>query len=416
MIARSSMKRSLLPRQLRLAGAAALMLVAACDLGERLRELGVEPQTAHERYARALQSAGLDSTALGRDWLVAADSVLRAPHDVTLPFREAGAFSRAEARAVAYRISLPGGQRLSVSVRAHGLPMQLFVDLFRVPSDTSGQFEHEVSARRDTVAASATAAGGAVGDSVLGASLVLDFEAERPGTYLLRVQPELLRDGRFELQASVAPILAFPVEGHGNRAVQSFFGADREAGRRTHHGIDIFAPRGTPVLAATDGIVRSTTPNSLGGNVVWLHDPRHGQSLYYAHLDRHAVTAGELVRAGDTLGFVGNSGNARTTRPHLHFGIYRRGEGPVDPWPWVRIVTERPAELVADTSRLGEPARTTVSSAVVLNAPAERGDMVRRVRRDTPIQIVGATGRWYRVQLEDGVAGYMPARSTESTR
>jgi hypothetical protein len=244
----------------------------------------------------------------------------------------------------------------------------------------------------------------------------LDHEARRAATYVVRVQPELLRDGRFEVLAAVGPILAFPVEGRGNGAVQSFFGAEREAGRRVHHGIDIFAPRGTPVLAATDGIVRSVSPNNLGGNVVWLSDPARGQSLYYAHLDTQVVQAGQRVRLGDTLGFVGNTGNARTTRPHLHFGIYRRGEGPVDPFPWVRRVIARPPALVADTKRLGAPGRTTRPTTVVLNAPSPRGDTLRRVPRDTPVQIVGAAGTWYRVELEDGVAGYVPARFTAAPR
>ena len=60
------------------------------------------------------------------------------------------------------------------------------------------------------------------------------------------------------------------------------------------------------------------------------------ESHYYAHLERQAVTTGEHVTAGDVVGYVGNTGNARTTPPHLHFGIYRRGEGPIDPLPFVQ--------------------------------------------------------------------------------
>lgn len=380
----------------------------ACNVAERLRDLRAPAATAHERYARALTDAGLDSTALGRDWLVAADSVLRAPHRISLPFRESGYFTRSEARAVAYRLTLAGGERLSVQVRSWGLPALLFLDLFEVPSDTSRGIVH----RRTSTSDSFASADGAEEDSVPGRALLLDFEAERPGTFLLRLQPELLRDGRFEMVVQRSPILAFPVEGHGNRAVQSFFGADRDAGRRQHHGIDIFAPHGTPVLAATDGVVRSTSPNELGGNVVWLSDGGRNQSLYYAHLDRHAVVPGDQVRVGDTLGFVGNTGNARSTRPHLHFGIYRRGEGPVDPYPWVRLVTDEAPRVTADTSLLGRAVRTTVASAPVLDSPAPRGDTVRRIPRATALAVVGATGAWYRVQLADGVSGYVVARAT----
>lgn len=373
---------------------AALILLGACSVVEELRD---EPPTAYDRYARSLTDAGLANTALGRDWLVASDSAMHAPLEVQLPFREAGVYSRGEARAVAFALSLTDGQLLTATLRAEGLPLQFFVDLFEQTGDTAKPFVH-----RATVD-SATNAGD-------WSEFTLQYEARRTGNYVIRLQPELLREGRFDLTLVVGPSLAFPVEGAGNRAVQSFFGADRDAGRRRHHGIDIFAPRGTPVLAATDGFVRSISPNELGGNVVWLTDVRRRQTLYYAHLDRHHVSAGMEVRAGDTLGFVGNTGNARGTRPHLHFGIYRRGEGPVDPYPFVRIVTAEPPTLAADTSRLGSSGRTTASSSVLRLSPAPRGDTLRRVTRNTRLQVVGATGAWYRVQLEDGVSGYLSSR------
>jgi murein DD-endopeptidase MepM/ murein hydrolase activator NlpD len=77
------------------------------------------------------------------------------------------------------------------------------------------------------------------------------------------------------------------------------------------------------------------TTNRLGGNVVWVWDAERGQALYYAHLDRQDVSAGSRVHAGDVLGRVGNTGNARTTPPHLHFGIYRPIEGAIDPLPFI---------------------------------------------------------------------------------
>lgn len=399
-----------------------LALLASCNPRDVVRDLRSPPATEHERYARSLTDAGLAESALGRDWLLASDSALRAPLQVVLPLRESGFYSRAEARAVAYRLTVPGGQRLALTLRAEGLPALLFLDLFEQTGDSVPRFEHRASARpqpfADTVAApdsgrrSASAASRASADTApVAAVLALDFEAERTGVYILRLQPELLRDGRFELTVRTEPILAFPVEGRDNGAVQSFFGANRDAGRRSHAGIDIFAPRGTPVLAATDGVVRSTSPNDLGGNVVWLSDPQRRQSLYYAHLDRHAVTPGQVVRAGDTLGFVGNTGNARTTPPHLHFGIYRRGEGAVDPWPWVRRERTAYPRLAADTSRLGTSGRTIAANAPLLVSPSVRGDTLRRITRNTELQLVGAAGAWYRVQLPDGVAGYLPARS-----
>ena len=171
----------------------------------------------------------------------------------------------------------------------------------------------------------------------------------------------------------------------------TFFGAERDAGARQHHGVDIFAPRGTPVLAATRGVVRSIAPNNLGGNVVWLSDSDRGQTLYYAHLDRHNVTAGQHVEIGDTLGFVGNTGNARTTPPHLHFGVYRRGEGPLDPYPFIYRSAAVPAKITADTSELGQLARSR-RKATVLASLDSRSATLTTVPAATPLQIDGCRG------------------------
>lgn len=409
-----------LSRPRRIASAALLLSASlgACDPREAIRDLVTPAPTAHERYAQSLVAAGLAETALGKEWLAASDSALHAPLEVTLPFRETGFYSRAEARAVAYRLRLRGGERLTLTVSSEGLPAQLFVDLFeaRIDTgpDTSVHFNHRASALQLPVGPgdrTARDSSRPPSDSTpVGASLSLEFESERDGTYVVRFQPELLRDGRFQLAMHTEPILAFPVAGRDQRAVQSFFGADREAGRRSHKGIDIFAPRGTPALAAVDGVVRSIAPNELGGNVVWLSDGRRRQTLYYAHLDRHAVVAGQTVRVGDTLGFVGNTGNARTTPPHLHFGIYRRGEGAVDPLPWVRRRSTDAPRLVADTARLGTRDEVRARSVALMAAPAARADTLRSVTRGTPLRVMGAAGAWYRVQFDDGAAGYLPAR------
>jgi murein DD-endopeptidase MepM/ murein hydrolase activator NlpD len=134
------------------------------------------------------------------------------------------------------------------------------------------------------------------------------------------------------LESQPAPgHLATPVAGVRTATLRDTWHAYRTGGRR-HEGIDIFAPRGTPVLAATEGIVLRTGNNKLGGKVVWVLGPGH-QRHYYAHLDRYAsVYAGQRVQAGTILGYVGNTGNARGTPPHLHYGIYTRA-GPINPFP-----------------------------------------------------------------------------------
>ena len=87
------------------------------------------------------------------------------------------------------------------------------------------------------------------------------------------------------------------------------------------------APRGTPVLAASDGEIVRKHRNRLGGNVLYLRSHGGAYDFYYAHLDRYApgLEVGQTVRQGDVLGFVGNTGNARRTPPHLHFQVLDRG-------------------------------------------------------------------------------------------
>ncbi len=368
--------------------------ISGCSVTDALRN-SVRELPPYERYAEALRATGLDSMALGRDWLLASDSAMRAPYPLTLPFREQGVYRRDEARAVAIRFAAQRGERIAIRFRQDGLPTQMFIDLFRVSDDSLATTVHVATAVR--------------ADSLAPELWTLEHEARDSGSFILRVQPELLRDGRYELEAGVGPILAFPVEGGTNRSAQSFFGADREGGRRQHHGVDIFAPRGTPALAATDGIIRSIRSNALGGNVVWLRDPSRGINLYYAHLDTQVVVAGQRVSEGDTVGFVGNTGNARTTKPHLHFGIYARG--PIDPWPWVRRVTQRPPALTADESGLGRRAVARGRSAQLLTQPAVRADTVRTFKPDEVVVVVGANGSWYRVASESGESGYVPSRA-----
>lgn len=129
-------------------------------------------------------------------------------------------------------------------------------------------------------------------------------------------------------------MLAFPVAGKKSN-IGSFWGASRDGGRRKHQGIDIFARKGTPVVAISDGVIIESGNTPIGGKVLWLKSSSHGWTAYYAHLDKKAVKEGQYVRKGQVLGTVGNTGNARYTPAHLHFGIYK-DSGPINPLPYVK--------------------------------------------------------------------------------
>ncbi len=109
------------------------------------------------------------------------------------------------------------------------------------------------------------------------------------------------------------------------------WGAPRSGGRR-HKGVDMFAPRGTPVVAPVSGVVRQRD-NRLGGHTFYLNGD-DGNVYYGAHLDSYGASG--RVEAGTVVGTVGNSGNARYSSTHLHFEIKPGGGPSVNPTPQVR--------------------------------------------------------------------------------
>jgi peptidoglycan LD-endopeptidase LytH len=132
---------------------------------------------------------------------------------------------------------------------------------------------------------------------------------------------------------AVLAVLQMPVAGVRPYDLSDNFGAPRDGGKRKHRGIDIFAPRGTEVLAVADGVITFIGEQSLGGRVIWLR-AWDGTAFYYAHLDRWApgLREGMWVRSGEPIGYVGNTGNAIRTPPHLHFQIVLRDEV-LNPYP-----------------------------------------------------------------------------------
>ncbi len=136
--------------------------------------------------------------------------------------------------------------------------------------------------------------------------------------------------------------LLMPVEGVTLSQVADTWGAARSEGR-SHEGTDIFAPDGTPVYSATPGYVYRIGTNPYGGNVVTVMGGA-GVRYYYAHLSafNDDVQEGQYVTSDTVLGYVGNTGNASATPPHLHFGVY---PGPYETCAWE---AENPYGLLSD--------------------------------------------------------------------
>src|SRR4051812_34231151 len=118
--------------------------------------------------------------------------------------------------------------------------------------------------------------------------------------------------------------MAIPVAGMTMAQLEDTFDEGRSSGR-VHRALDILAPRGTPVIAADSGRILRISVNALGGNTIYAADPLGRVVYYYAHLDayRDGLTQGATIARGDTLGFVGTTGNAPKDTPHLHFQVMR---------------------------------------------------------------------------------------------
>lgn len=136
--------------------------------------------------------------------------------------------------------------------------------------------------------------------------------------------------------------LVIPVAGVSPGAVTDSWGQARAAGAREHHGTDIMAAGGTPVLAAAAGTVEKLFDSRDGGHTLYVRSGDGRWSYYYAHLAAYAadVREGVRVRAGQHIGFVGDTGNAGPGNYHLHFGVARMAPGerwwagaPVNPYP-----------------------------------------------------------------------------------
>jgi peptidoglycan LD-endopeptidase LytH len=377
-------------RACRIAGCLAVLLGL---LGLGCPDDGVFRGSPHERYGESLRSADLAETELGRAWLRASTHALEDAPRVDLPYREVGYFDPARPEAVALEVELPQGQRLEARAEAEPPSGEgWFFDLMRRHGDGW-----------ETVTSADTAGEG---------PLQLSRRADESQVFVVRLQPELLRGGRYELFLEGVGSLAFPVEGAGPGDIGSGFGAPRSQGARSHRGVDIFAPRGAPVLAPTDGWVTRVGENRLGGNVV--HMRGGGLSFYFAHLERQSVGTAARVRAGDVLGEVGNSGNARGTPPHLHFGVFR-GDEAVDPYSYLVDLGAGSPPVRAPLRLLGEWARSTAPGLRLRGGPGTGYPIVDELREREAVRVNAAVRDWYRVRTTAGRAGFVAARLASGT-
>lgn len=354
-------------------------LMFGCNTIKSIKS-AVSDTPPYDQYIKSLEKASLHDKPMATAWIEAGQRVLNDSVIVQLPFTESGFFPAAEPEARSYRFNVSEGQVLTIEgtviAESEG---NVFLDLFVWEDNEWNRLAYADS------------------------SLQLTHEFNKDQRCLLRVQPELLINAYYSLTISLTPVLINPVSGASNRSIGSFYGANRDGGRRSHEGVDIFAPKGTPVVAPTDGYVNRVGTNKLGGKVVWMRDGSRGHSYYFAHLDEQLVQSGTRVKQGDTLGLVGNTGNARSTPPHLHFGIYQRGSK--DPIHYIRTLEAMVASPL-DTSFQVQAYKVDAPKINLRSGPGTNHTTLGQLKKNTWVKIISQSGDWYRIALPDKKQAY----------
>lgn len=353
------------------------VLFSACQ-AEKL----FKSQDPYQNYLNTLDKSGLENYGIAQKWIRNGD-ILKASNlnAQTLPYTEMAYFDPAKAEAIFWQYEVREGNNIKIKADVlTDTSTVYFIDVFR---KEVGDFPHlHYSEGQQKI----------------------EYTVKQDGEHVLRVQPELLGGGAVILSIEVSGSLAFPLPNMQSNQIASFWGDARSGGARKHEGVDVFAKRGSPVRAVVNGMVRRTGQNRLGGNVVWVNSGRY--NYYYAHLDSQLVQTGQRVAIGDTLGTVGNTGNAITTAPHLHFGIYRRGEGAVDPLPFIRVA-EKPKEIAAsDSVFLKEYGVFSVGSGNLRASPNLRSTVIAKHPKFTYFEILAKSGDWFRIQFPDQSIGF----------
>ncbi len=355
-------------------------MITGCNKLTQVTDVITQP-TAREVYARNFDNDSLPYL----NWNRAFARALQDSVEVKLPYAEQGVFNADNLPVYAYNLKLELGRNYHFQVKTDSLNPLVFIDIYEKTSDSIRPYKLLEQADYKTAS--------------------LNFSPKNTGDFKLVIQPQLGATSDFTMSFGSAPAYAFPVAGLSSKAIQSFWGAARDGGSRSHEGVDIFASRGTPVLASVAGYVSSTGNRGLGGKQVWLRDGLFGSSLYYAHLDSIIASRGQRVKVGDTLGLIGNTGNARTTPPHLHFGIYRRGSGAINPFPFIE---EAAFPEISETS-------TEIPTKVVVNAsqanlrqgPSAKMQKNGSLSRRDTIWVLGRSADWLHIKTSENQSAFL---------
>lgn len=339
-----------------------------------------------ESYEQSLATDKTLSYDDSRQWMEQSLLALKDSTMVTLPYQEQ---SPALQRYSAYGLNVNGikGEQLEISIESQE---PILVDVwYKGPIWQLLNYDHQYDRE-------------------------LQIPFDHTGTFLIRVQTLLGNQAPFKIKMIKSPQNMMPVVGAKDEDVWSRFGDPRDAGKRVHEGVDIFKRRGTPVVAAASGRVIDVKDEGLGGKQVWIQDHRLPINHYYAHLDQQLVEEEVYVNKGDTIGTVGNTGNAQSTRPHLHYGMYQHGAGAIDPFPFVgsqpyvsrfRTYMDTLPETWAGPKRI--PIRIS---------PSPKAPIIHQGDYEGAMSVLGWTNHWWHLRLADGRSGFIHAPAINYTQ
>lgn len=360
----------------------AVMVFLSCNL--KVKNGLFAKKTDREKYeAKVLKDSGKLNPVVNA-WLNAAEFSLNNPLNVGGNFFEKGRFYKNDSTATAYLIELKRGQKINVALyKSTGNNYTVYMDLWEAGDSLL---------RKPPVFITAS-------DTSLN---TLEYAATKNEKLIIRFQQELSAETDYDFEIKTGPVFNFPISPSVKSNIGSLWGVDRDGGVRKHEGIDIFAAKKSPVVAVADGIINSVSENELGGKVIFLRPSNMNYNVYYAHLDSQLVEDGQRVVKGQTIGLVGNTGNARTTVPHLHFGIYTMG-GAIDPLLFVKTV---PAVKKSSADFPLKNNFVTVRSAKLLN-DINAKKAIGLLAKNAQVKVHAIIDNYFRIITSDGRKGFI---------
>ncbi len=350
-------------------------LLYSCNSSTRL----FTKKTAREHYEEALKKQWPKNDPTVQRWINAGKYALSNPFPVTNNYSETGRIEPADSSAVAFLISVKRGQKLSVSLTGITDPRRhIYTDIWKVSATP------EFLNAADTLTNS------------------IDLIPNEDMQLIIRMQAALNFNGNYSLHMYTGPSLQFPIAAGVKAPIGSVWNDARDGGVRKHEGVDIMAPKHSYAVAAADGVVSSVSENDLGGKTVSMRPDGSNFSLYYAHLDSQMVQDGQHVRSGDVLGLTGNTGNAKNTVSHLHFGIYTN-TGAIDPLLFIKPVLP---QKITETGALANGV-FTLQKKTQLFTEANKSSSAAALKPGDIVRINAVSENFYRITLANGGKGFV---------